>query len=266
MPAPASTNSFSIKDAPQAVCDPFARLEAVGAPMRRFRLLLDCAEVVLRYAAARALSLRYEGTDIPAAIRNNVQRPSLGHFVAMLRDAIGNQDSKARITLLEDCGREWASGDGEKITAWILDVRNRKWGHGATLDDNEYVDLGDKLEQRLGDLLKVLSPLLRASTSVTSEEQPIDHEPALHLEPLVIQEGGKNYFFNGASESGIEYVCFSDGSQRSEPFDSRNAILFRERFPRPKELKELVANWHEGLIAAKTCGYQNRASVEDHIA
>lgn len=256
---------------PKAVRAPFERLAQDCEPMRKVGLLLNGAEALLKFAAARAVLTKYPTGDAPAQIRTEMQRPSLGKFLSVLRHCITMGNSGEEVSFLSEAFREWQANAGDDLSNWIVETRNKKWGHAAILEEADYAALSEALETKITALVEAIRPLLLSpsirlqGTTNSSDQSTCDSK---NLSPLVIFRSDEQdyYFFNSAGDKGIEYICYSTGQELLEPKDSQNYILFQKLFPRPLQMTERSAHWFDGQVRTKLESYYRRAIPETCIS
>jgi|GEM_PF-4147027 len=225
-----------------------------GAQMRRFGLSINALEVLIKHVAVKALYLAHPKNDFSDEYRLSLQRPSLGHYVSILRSCLTNAASTSVEPRLVQVAEAWKVHNLERVVSQAVKSRNENWGHAAIREDDDYDDLNTELNGYLRVMLEAFAPLL------------VDGEDDLSLEPLVLHSNCGRYFhYSGASEKGIEYLCYADGSRHIEPIGSHSDHLFNQLFPRPLDSKERPANWWKETVSAKVQCYQARTQPEASI-
>jgi len=255
---PSYSKPFKLTDLAPPVRETFARRitdEDAGLQMKRFGLLINCLEALLKYAAARALFLMHPRGDFSAEHRAFLQRPSLGHFLSILRSCLSQQSAINLVPAIAEVQSAWRSNDADNTAGKALKIRNDNWGHGAILEDVQYAALSIELWGCIESLVDTLLPLIREDTTTSTPLAPL----------IVATEDGRHFFFNGSSEKGIDYLCYTDASRRLEQTGNPNEVLFRSLFPRPIDAVERSADWFDETIAIKTQSYQARSVTEQQI-
>ncbi|MBK8039685.1 MAG: NACHT domain-containing protein [Verrucomicrobiaceae bacterium] len=222
-----------------------------GTQMRRFGLLINALEVLIKHVAVKALYLAHPKNEFSDEHRRWLQRPALGHYVAILRTCLTQATSTSAEGKLVEAAEAWKVHDLEEVVGQAVKSRNENWGHAAIREDEEYEELNTELDGYLRVILEAFAPLL------------VDAKDDLSLEPLVLHSTcGRCFYFNAASDRGIEYLCYADGSRRIEPIGSHSERLFNQLFPRPLDSKERPANWWKETLSAKAQHYQARTHPE----
>ena len=149
---------------PAPIANSIQAWEAETAPFPRLIKFLICLECVIRYAAILAVSefrrarLEREFPDVDTLIRDVIQRPGLGHWLSMYREA-ARAFRKHRPALVCDALYRFGFNDTGRsqpimqIVDRLTRLRNKERGHGGVPADEECLAILDEHEPHLRDLL-----------------------------------------------------------------------------------------------------------------
>ena len=265
-----------VSDLPTPLAVPCYRFVQESHPVVKLQRLIDCFEVILKYSTSIAVqSFFAEGMEkrsekTARLILEKIQRPSLGNYAEILREAceqFGSAKSNPFIACVKHFGNL-------QQTERLLALRNDFKGHGATVDEklaeqtltNYWADFVTLLEAAtsLGKLPLhvIIKPGLNGSWvtrhlqgySVGTQSDEILPAAALQVGHLVVSdpESGKvldlhpllllnddgngrtsPLFFNSKKHKAIFFLDYEFGQHREFPSPAAVELCFESSFPRP---------------------------------